>query len=137
MADLTPFLEVHAWDEPGYKPLVFSAGWMTALLNWDPSMDLANLGEIERHLQTDEVFVLWRGRGVLFIAADQGMRVLEMKPGVLYNVRCGAWHGVLADRQASWVIIEGRDTHLHDTEIRKLDSTELSAVRAQLPTWLV
>jgi len=44
---------------------------------------------------------------------------------------------VLADRQASWVIIEGRDTHLHDTEIRKLDSTELSAVRAQLPTWLV
>jgi hypothetical protein len=136
VADLNAYLEVHRWDAPGYQPLVFSAGWQAALLNWEPAMDLASLSEIERHNQTDEVFVLWRGRGALFISTDEGMTLLEMKAGEVVNVRRGTWHGVLADRQASWVIVEGRDAHLNDTEIRKMDQAELASLKRQLPAWL-
>ena len=65
-------LEVLSWAETGYRPLVFSADWQVALLNWEPIFDLANVGEIERHNQTDEVFVLVRGRAALFVVTPDG-----------------------------------------------------------------
>ena len=65
-------LEIYSWDDEGYSPLVFSDGWQVALLNWEPLFDRANLTEIERHNDTDEVFVLLRGKAVLFVRADDG-----------------------------------------------------------------
>ena len=65
-------LEVLSWADTGYRPLVFSDGWQVALLNWEPIFDLANVGEIERHNHTDEVFVLVRGRAALFVVTPDG-----------------------------------------------------------------
>lgn len=130
-------LEIFKWTESGYKPLVFSAGWQVALLNWEPLYSLENASEIERHADTDEVFVLWRGQAVLFIATPKGLRVEEMQPGVIYNVTRGTWHNLIATQDASWVIVENRDTHLHDTEIRLMTPEELRQLRMQLPGWAV
>jgi hypothetical protein len=55
-------LEVYEWSEDGYKPLVFSHDWQAAILNWEPIFDLEKIGEVERHNQTDEVFVLTKGK---------------------------------------------------------------------------
>ncbi len=130
------YLEILDYSEDGYKPLVFSADWQVALLNWEPIFDIENAGEIERHKQSDEVFVLWKGQGVLFVATPQGTQLEEMQPGVIYNVRRGVWHNLLATRDASWIIIENRDTHLHDTEIRQMTSEEWEALLSNLPAWL-
>jgi mannose-6-phosphate isomerase-like protein (cupin superfamily) len=130
-------LEIYTYDERGYKPLVFYAGWQVALLNWEPSYELANAGEIERHVNTDEVFVLWRGHGLLFSSTLQGFEVADIRPGVIYNVPKGVWHGLLATRDASWIIVKDRDTHLHDTEIRQMNADELRQLRTNLPEWVV
>mgnify|MGYP005849987709 CR=1 FL=1 len=132
---LADALEVRSWSGSGYQPLVFDDGWQAALLNWEPLFEPANLGEIERHNSSDEVFVLWRGQGALFVVTDSGIELVEMKPGVLYNVRRGTWHNLVATRDASWVIIEARDTHLHDTEVRQMTPEEFAQVRGQLPAW--
>ncbi len=129
-------LEVYTWQEEGYQPLVFGDGWQVALLNWEPLFDRANLTEIERHNDSDEVFVLLRGRAVLFTRADGGdLQAVEMVPGRVYNVPRGTWHNLVATRDVSFVIVENRDTHLHDTEIRPIRREELSALDAQLPDW--
>jgi len=133
---MTRGLETYRWTGVGYKPLVFGDGWQAALLNWEPLFGPTNLSEIERHLETDEVFVLWRGRGALFIAAANGIELTEMEPGVIYNVPRGVWHNLLATPDASWLIVENRDTHLHDTEIRQLTKLERAQILAQLPDWL-
>jgi mannose-6-phosphate isomerase-like protein (cupin superfamily) len=130
-------VEVHRWVEEGYSPLVFHRDWQVALLNWEPIFDSANLREIERHRQTDEVFVLWRGRALLFTANEAGIGLREMEPGVLYNVTQGTWHNLVATRDASFIIVETRDTHLHDTEIRPMTDGELAQLRAGLPPWAV
>lgn len=130
------YLEVHRWPEVGYQPLVFSDSWQAALLNWEPLFDPANLGEIERHIKTDEVFVLWRGRGALFVATDAGIELTDMEPGVIYNVPAGTWHNLVAVQDASWIIVENRDTHLHDTEIRQMTGLERDQLDYQLPAWL-
>ena len=129
-------VEVHNWTGEGYRPLVFYGDWQVALLNWEPIFDLANLGEIERHRETDEVFVLWRGRGALFVATDAGIGLMDMEPGVIYNIRRGTWHNLVATRDASWIIVETRDTHLQDTEVRQMTDSELKQLHEQMPDWL-
>src|SRR5512141_1126303 len=128
-------LQIYEWEAQGYQPLVFHHDWMVAALNWEPPFDPGNLGEIERHNHTDEVFVLIRGKAVIFTVDERGMQVEEMSPGVLHNVRQGTWHGLVATREARWVIVESRDTHLNDCEFRRLGEAECAQVRANLPDW--
>jgi mannose-6-phosphate isomerase-like protein (cupin superfamily) len=130
-----PKLEILDHDGPGYKPLVFSDGWQTAILNWEPTAALDQASEIEIHQETDEVFVLWRGRGALYVITEGGLQVVDLKPGVIYNVCRGTWHGVIATTDVSWIIIENRDTHLHDCEIRQLTVEEKNRIRSQAPQW--
>lgn len=129
-------LTAHEWSAEGYQPLVFSHDWQVALLNWEPLFDLANLGEIERHNETDEVFVLLNGRALLFVADDGEVAAQDMIPGVIYTVHRGAWHNLVSTRDASWLIVENRDTHLHDCEFRPLTETEREQIFTNLPGWL-
>lgn len=129
-------LKIHEWNEAGYQPLVFSHDWQVALLNWEPIFDLEKLGEVECHNQTDEVFVLVKGKAVLFTIDEQGMQIEEMKPGVIYNVCKGVWHNLTSTRDASWIIVENHDTHLHDCEFRPLSAEELNHLKSNLPIWV-
>ena len=70
------------------------------------------------------------------IAIRQGVELLEMTPGALFNVTRGTWHNLVATRDAAWVIVEKRDTHLQDTEIRPLSTVELAQLQALLPKWV-
>lgn len=133
---MTDLLEIHQYDGVGYQPLVFSDGWQAALLNWEPLFDLAHAGEIERHNQTDEVFVLWRGRALIFVSDGERLQAEEMKTGAIYNVPRGVWHNLLASRDASWIIVENRGTHLEDTELRQMSGAEWAQLRPALPAWL-
>jgi mannose-6-phosphate isomerase-like protein (cupin superfamily) len=111
MTDEGKFLEVIPYTGDGYAPLLFSAGWQVAILNCEPLIDLASLSEIERHAQTVEVFGLWRGRAALFVKTDDGISLVDLQPGVIYNVTAGTWHNLIATRDVSLWIVENRDTH--------------------------
>ena len=129
-------LEVYEWSGVGFEPLVFTERWQAALLNWEPLFDRKNLDEIERHNHSDEVFVLLRGQAVLFTRPDGGrLHAVEMKQGRIYNVPAGVWHNLVATRDVSFLIVENRDTHLHDTEIRPITAQELADLDAELPAW--
>ena len=128
-----PDLEIFHWEKQGYKPLVFSDGWQVALLNWEPLLARENLDEIERHNQTDEVFVLLRGWSVLFVRSEgETINAVDMKHGVVYNVPKGVWHNLVASRDVAFLIIENRDTHLKDTEIRPISAEELTMLDTHL-----
>ncbi len=129
-------LEIYDWSGEGFEPLVFTDRWQAALLNWEPLFDRANLDEIERHNHSDEVFVLLRGRAVLFTRREGGeLQAVEMAAGKIYNVPAGLWHNIVATRDVSFLIVENRDTHLRDTEIRPISADELAELDAQLPIW--
>lgn len=130
-------LEIFRWERQGYQPLIFFQDWQVALLNWEPVFDLRHLGEIERHNYTDEVFVLLRGNALLFtLTAGGEMQAEDMQPGVLYNVPAGVWHNLLSTREAAWVIVEKRDTHLNDVEFRQLTRDEKARLLLCVPDWM-
>jgi mannose-6-phosphate isomerase-like protein (cupin superfamily) len=129
-------VDISHWEGDGYHPFVSHRDWLVALMNWDPRFDLANVGQVERHNQTDEVFVLTHGRGVLFIATNDAIQAVDMEPGVIYNVTSGTWHSVIGTHETSWLIVESKDTSLEYSDYRHLTESEIDALRKQYPSWL-
>ena len=83
-------VQVLNWTGQGFRPLVEYGGWTVALMNWEQRFDLSGVGDIERHTETDEVFVLTHGKSVLFIATEDGIHAFDMVPGS--NLQCDKRH---------------------------------------------
>lgn len=107
-------LEVATFDGPGYQPQFDCNGWRVALANYTPKLELFRLDFLERHLETDEVFVLLQGHGGLFIGQERTQ--VDLEAGKLFNVKKGVWHRVYMSPGAKMLIVENTDTGPHNTE---------------------
>ncbi len=130
-------IEIHKFNGAGYKPLVYSHDWMVALLNYEEIMALEKAQEIERHKQSDEVFILLKGNAAFYLVEEgQPLEVEELEQELVYNILAGTWHNLLATKDAVFAIMETRDTDKSDTEIRRLADNERVQLLAQLPNWV-
>jgi mannose-6-phosphate isomerase-like protein (cupin superfamily) len=129
-------VEVLEWNGPGFRPLVEYGDWLVALMNWELRFHPTGVGDIERHSETDEVFVLTHGRGVLFVVLEDEIQVFDMKPGILYNVTKNTWHSVIGTKDTTWLIVESNHTCSDNTYHRQLTKKEMNALQAQYPIWL-
>lgn len=107
-------IEIRAHDGPDYKPLVDYQSWRVALMNYTPDLAPEKIDRMQKHTETDEVFVLMAGRCILFIG-EGGERVtnvhaVDMEPYKLYNVKRGVWHSHTFSKDARVLIVENRDT---------------------------
>lgn len=104
-------LEVRAYAGPGYRPLVDFEHWRVALMNSTPDLLPERITRVQRHDNTDEVFVLLAGRCILFLLEPGGrLQAVDMQPFLLYNVRRGAWHSHTFSPEARVLIVENADT---------------------------
>jgi mannose-6-phosphate isomerase-like protein (cupin superfamily) len=129
-------LQIHRWEGDGYQPFVQCRDWLVALMNWEQRFDVSADRTVERHNETDEVFVLLRGRSVLFVETDGDIQVVDMEPGLIYNVTSGTWHNVIGTRDASWLIVESSDTSEENSDYRPMSDREVAALKSQFPAWL-
>lgn len=130
-------IETYTFDQPGYQPLVRSAGWMVALLNYEEGMSLDHLSVIERHVKSDEIFILLQGRAFMYFAqGDLPIEGVELFTGEVTNVRAGTWHNLIATTDVKLAIVENVGTDLDDTEIRTLRDQEIAMIHQQLTAWL-
>ena len=107
-------IEIRAHDGLDYKPLVDYQSWRVALMNYTPDLTPEKIDRMQKHTETDEVFVLMAGRCILFIGQG-GERVtnvhaVDMEPYKLYNVKKGVWHSHTFSKDARVLIVENRDT---------------------------
>lgn len=121
-------LEIRNYEGEGYKPLVDYNDWRVAILNFVDSVrpDLNNI--MERHTETDEVFVLTQGKGTLLLGGNaarvDGISSEPMQIGKIYNVKRNAWHTILLSRDASILLVENKDTGKHNTEYFDLSTDQ-------------
>ena len=126
-------LQVCEYNDEGYRPLIDFNGWRVAILNYIDDLHPRNNLRMERHCQTDEVFVLLRGRATLIIGGNDP-HTLEFLPqpmefGKLYNVRQKAWHTVLMTRDASILLVENTDTGESNSEYAQMPQSILREVQ--------
>ena len=128
MAISEALLQVSEYQGVGYRPLVDYGAWRVAVLRYIDELLPQNIGSMQRHDETDEVFVLLAGRCSLFIgegdAAGGRSEAADMQPYKLYNVRRGAWHTHTLDQDAHVLIIENRDTHNENSPHCALTETQ-------------
>lgn len=117
-------LEIKEYDGEGYQPLIDYDTWRVAYLRFIDELIPENIHRLERHLETDEVFVLLYGQAVLFLGeGDQEIEKLipqVMRPGILYNVKQNAWHNCVLSRDATILLVENKDTGIENTEYIEL-----------------
>ncbi len=130
----TTLLEISQYSGEGYLPLVDYEDWRVAILRYIDELEPQNLTKMQRHNQTDEVFVLLAGRCILFLGEGDDtvtrIHAQDMEPLKLYNVKRARWHTHTLSKDASVLIVENRDTTTHNSPEIELDPNQ----RAELVT---
>jgi len=121
-------LEVRDHTTEGYKPVVDFDAWRVAVLNYSPSLCAENITSMQRHNETDEVFVLLRGRCILFLGqGDAGVTQVfaeDMEPLKIYNVKKAAWHTHTLSEDGMVLVVENRDTTYDNSPFCKLTKAQ-------------
>lgn len=117
----------------GYTPLVDYQTWRVAVLKFCDDVRADRLNSMQRHLETDEVFVLLEGSCVL-ISGGNGERpevveCVKMEKNQLYNVKKGVWHTHALDEEGSVLIIENQDTCDKNSPTELLNREQIEAIR--------
>jgi hypothetical protein len=125
-------LQVSEYAGEGYLPLVDYADWRVAILRYIDELEPQNLATMQRHDETDEVFVLLAGRCILFLGAGaeqvSEIHAQDMEPLKLYNVKRGCWHTHTLSRDATVLIVENRDTAAHNSPEIALDDEQRAKI---------
>jgi ureidoglycolate hydrolase len=107
-------LEIRQFTGEGYQPVIDFGSWRVAILNYLDEIHPEKIDFVERHNETDEVFVLLRGQAVLFLGEGEAqlerLHSVVMESGKIYNVKRGAWHTIVLSRDGSVLLVENRNT---------------------------
>ena len=107
-------IEILEYTGTGYNRTMNFEQWRVAIANYAEHFDENLFDKIERHLLTDEVFVLLQGSATLVIGKQ--MRRYPLEQGKLYNVKKGEWHNILMEKDAKVLIVENHNTSPENTE---------------------
>ena len=94
----------------GFKVAAEYGEWKVGMLRYNERF--SRLGEMERHMLTDEVFVLVSGSATLYTDAEEK----QMEQGTVYTVPVAVWHQIVVSEDASVVVVENRNTSIENTE---------------------
>ena len=127
-------IEVKEYKEPGYAPVIDFERWRVAVLNDIDELEIPNLKTMQKHLESDEVFVLLKGHVTLFTAGGGekiGMiQCVTLEPLKCYNVKKGVWHTHTLEKDSSVLIVENRNTCDDNSPTALLTEKQISELRA-------
>ena len=88
--------------------------WKIGLLRY--SERFSKFDRLERHLLTDEAFILLDGSATLYSETEK----VEMEKCVVYNFKKGEWHHITVSKDATVMVVENSNTSSENTEIKFL-----------------
>lgn len=111
-------LEIFDYNGEGYDRTMKFGTWCVAYLNYADCFTEEGMKIIERHNQTDEVFILLKGEATLLMGEDMQRVPMEKFKG--YNVKQGAYHNILVSKDAKVLIVENNDTGDENSDYIKI-----------------
>jgi ureidoglycolate hydrolase len=121
-------LEIRSFEGEGYHPLIDYDKWRVAMIRHGDDLLPERIFTMQRHNETDEVFVLLEGRCILFLGEGketvESITAVDMVPRKLYNVKRGVWHSHTLSKDASVLVVENRDTTIKNSPKIFLDDDQ-------------
>lgn len=108
------YIDVVSYDGEGYMPLVDYQTWRCAVLRYIDELELQNLTNMQKHNETDELFILLEGECVLFTGGQgdhlNDFDAIKLEPLKIYNVKRGTYHTHTLLEGTTVLIVENQDT---------------------------
>ncbi len=138
----------HTFSGQGLGRVYDNGEWMVGIKNYKPANDVEGIDCVERHNETDELFVLLDGECILLYAnelmsssAEMGLpsgaatapvlelRALSMEPGSVYTVPKGLWHNTVTRPDTKLILVEAAATGAHNSDVLRLTDGQRMAVK--------
>lgn len=121
-------IEIKDYLGNGYSQLVSYDQWRVAVLRFLDELLPENMVTMERHLETDEVFILVRGRGMLLLGGNSQIpdeiQSIIMDIGRVYNIKKNTWHTISLTKDAHVIIVENDDTDDSNSEVQLMSEKD-------------
>ena len=128
-------VEVGAFFGEGYQPVLDFHGWRVAMLRSTASGNPEAFHRVERHRETNEVFILTAGEADLVVCdgdAQPGEAfVTPMELNVAYNIGQSVWHNVVMSPDAHIVLFERTDTTVENSNYADLPPDQIATIAAR------
>ncbi len=113
-------VEIIKAQKEGYETVLRFENWRIGLIK--PAERFSNITYLERHLLTDEAFILLEGHATLIHMDDaDAVETYEMQTGVIYNIPQANWHAVRIDEGSLVMVVENAETGRENSEYRDIN----------------
>ena len=128
----------YAFEGEGLTRVFENEKWMVGIKNWKPMNDIANINNMERHNESDELFILLNGRCTLLFANETAdgldIQAVEMEPMKVYNIPKTLWHNTVTQKDTKLALIEDSSTGSANSDNLDLTEAQIAKVR-ELVKW--
>jgi len=128
-------VQVGSSFEQTYKPVLNFHGWKVAMLRYLDVVAPENFHRVERHWNTNEVFILTAGQAdlIVFDGDEQPAQgyVFPMEVNVAYNVQLSVWHHVVMSPDAHIILFERSETGPETTDYVELSAATIAQLKSQ------
>ncbi|MBE5958189.1 MAG: hypothetical protein E7254_04915 [Lachnospiraceae bacterium] len=126
------YIDITSYDGEGYEPLVHFESWRCAVLRYIDELELENLKDMQKHNETDELFILLEGECVLFTGGQgdelNDFDAINMEPLKVYNVKKGTYHTHTLKKNTTVLIVENDNTYDYNSPKILLDAEQKAKV---------
>ena len=128
----------YAFEGEGLTRVFENEKWMVGIKNWKPMNDIANINNLERHNETDELFILLNGQCTLLFANETAdgldIQAVEMEPMKVYNIPRTLWHNTVTRKDTKLALIEDSSTGSANSNNLDLTGAQIARVH-ELVKW--
>lgn len=129
-------IQQYSYTDNGLTRVFENQKWMVGIKNWKPENDLAGIDCLERHNETDELFILLAGSCTLLFAneVDGHLTIgkVDMEPLKVYNIPATLWHNTVTRKDTKLALIEDSATGAANSDVRMLSGAQIEQIQAML-----
>ncbi|HZH60147.1 MAG TPA: cupin [Metabacillus sp.] len=127
-------MEIKAYEfcAEGMNRVYENEKWTVGVKNWKQANDITGIDCLERHNQTDELFVLLSGKCDMIFANETSnglkLEVLKMEPFKVYNIPATLWHNTITQKDTKLILIEDSSTSMENSDILQLNEQQIMKI---------
>lgn len=129
-------VEIGEYFGVGFQPVLNFEGWRVAMKRYGEGTQPAKFHSVDRHNETNEVFVLTEGKAEMLLMEGNetptAYHLFPMQLNVAYSVQQAAWHHVFMSEDAHIIVFERADTSRENSDHFELDADTIAAIRARV-----
>ncbi|MCC6454327.1 MAG: hypothetical protein IT328_05245 [Caldilineaceae bacterium] len=129
-------VEIGEYFGVGFQPVLIFDGWRVAMKRAGVGTSAAKFHAVDRHNETNEVFVLTAGQADMLLMEGGDVptefHLFPMELNVAYSVQQSAWHHVFMSDDAHIIVFERANTARENSNSYELDADTIAAIRSRV-----